>query len=375
MTQPPDPPSSGHLAKLSRPGQWGVLIAGSIPLAVLLELTGLPAALLLGPMLAGIVVAIAGGTIRLSRLPVYAAQAVIGCLVARSVTGDIVQRFLHDWPLFVGTMTAIIAASSWFGWLLARWKVLPGTTAVWGTAPGGASVMMVMSASFGADPRLVAFMQYLRVVLVAAVASVVARLWVGASAATAPHIEWLPSISWLDFLATLAIALVGGGIGIGLGIPAGGLLLPMSIGAVAEGMGAVAITLPPWLLAICYAMLGWSIGLGFTRAILLHAARALPQVLLAVFYMMGVCGVLAAVLVYAAGIDPITAYLATCPGGVDSIAIIGAASNADLSFVMALQTVRLLMVLIAGPPLARLIAQRVASSSARRAGADERGRP
>jgi uncharacterized membrane protein AbrB (regulator of aidB expression) len=55
-----------------------------------------------------------------------------------------------------------------------------------------------------------------------------------------------------------------------------------------------------------------------------------------------------------AGIDPLTAYLATSPGGMDSVAIIGAASNVDLSFVMALQTLRLVIVLIVGPPLARI---------------------
>jgi uncharacterized membrane protein AbrB (regulator of aidB expression) len=42
--------------------------------------------------------------------------------------------------------------------------------------PGAATVMMVMVEAYGADFRLVAFMQYLRVVLVAAVASVVALL-------------------------------------------------------------------------------------------------------------------------------------------------------------------------------------------------------
>ena len=49
--------------------------------------------------------------------------------------------------------------------------------------------------------------------------------------------------------------------------------------AVAEAMGLVTITLPPWLLAMSYAFLGWSVGLGFTREILIHASRALPQIL------------------------------------------------------------------------------------------------
>ena len=75
--------------------------------------------------------------------------------------------------------------------------------------------------------------------------------------------------------------------------------------------------------------------------------------------MIGVCGLLAAMLVKWAGIDPLTAYLATSPGGMDSVAIIGAASKADLSFVMALQVARLLIVLLLGPPLARFIAQRL----------------
>jgi len=117
--------------------------------------------------------------------------------------------------------------------------------------------------------------------------------------------------------------------------------------------------LPQWLLAITYAVLGWSIGLSFNREILRHAARALLPITLAIGIMIAVCAVLAAVLVRAVGIDPLTAYLATSPGGMDSVAIIGAASKVDLSFVMALQVVRLVIVLMAGPPLARFLAQRL----------------
>jgi membrane AbrB-like protein len=155
------------------------------------------------------------------------------------------------------------------------------------------------------------------------------------------------------------IAGLGGALGVALRIPAGALLLPMVVGAVLEGTGLVTISLPPWLLALSYAFLGWSVGLGFTREILIHASRALPQVLLAILAMIGVCGALAFILVHASGIDPLTAYLATSPGGMDSVAIIGASSKVDLSFVMAMQAVRFLIVLIVGPPMARFIAQRM----------------
>lgn len=359
MTPPPDPPSPGFFAAFSTRAQWGVLLACSALLAAVLEIAGLPAALLLGPMIAGILVGSNGGRIRAPRLPVLAAQTIVGCLVARAITGDIVHAFLKDWPLLLGVVLVIIATSCVLGWTMARFKVLPGTTAVWGTAPGAASAMMVLAGAFGADARLVAFMQYLRVVIVAALASGVARLWVGTSSAAVPHIVWFPAMPWQDFMATVALAGVSGAIGVGLRIPAGALLLPMIAGAVLETMGLVTIVLPPWLLALSYAFLGWSIGLGFTREILGHASRALPQVLLAIFAMIGVCGVLAVLLVYAAGIDPLTAYLATSPGGMDAVAIIAASSNVDIAFVMAMQSLRFLIVLVTGPPLARFIAKRI----------------
>ncbi len=184
------------------------------------------------------------------------------------------------------------------------------------------------------------------------------RLWVGASVVV-PEIIWFPPIDWVSFAATLAVAGASGLIGVALRIPGGTLLMPMIVGAVLEGMGLLTIVLPPWLLAVGYTLLGWSVGLGFTRDILGHAYRALPQVALSIVILMGACAVFAFVLVRAAGIDPLTAFLATSPGGMDTVAIIAASSNVDVSFVMALQAVRLVIVLIAGPPLARFVAQRM----------------
>ncbi len=361
MTEPTAPQTSGLLDGLRPVQQWGLLIAGSALLAGLLEVVGLPAALLLGPMIAGIVLATNGGSVRAPRLPVQAAQAIVGCLVARAITADIVLAFLKDWPLFLGVVLAIVATSSLLGWTIGRLEVLPGTTAVWGTAPGAASAMMVLAGAFGADARLVAFMQYVRVVCVAGLASLVARLWVGPAAAAAPHVVWFPAVPWWDFGMTLAVAGAGLAAAVWLRMPAGALLIPMVAGALVEGSGLAHLALPPWLLALAYAFLGWHVGLGFTRAILAHARRALPQVLLATFAIIAVSGGLALVLVRAAGIDPLTAYLATSPGGMDTVAIIAASSAVDMSFVMALQTVRFVIVLFAGPPLARFIAERIAN--------------
>ncbi|WP_353682759.1 AbrB family transcriptional regulator [Mesorhizobium sp.] len=57
------------------------------------------------------------------------------------------------------------------------------------------------------------------------------------------------------------------------------------------------------------------------------------------------------------GIDPLTAYLATSPGGMHSVAIIAAAAqHADISFVMALQ--RIMAGIVAGMTICAILSWR-----------------
>jgi len=197
----------------------------------------------------------------------------------------------------------------------------------------------------------------LRVVLVAAVASVVARFVMAGSAAHVPPTVFFPPVHVPALGATLLLAAGGSVAGRWLAIPAGALLLPMGLGLALKGVGLITIDLPLWLLALAYALLGWSIGLRFSREILLHALRALPAVAGAIVALMGACGLMGLILVKLAGVDPLTAYLATSPGGADSVAIIAAATPVDVPFVMTMQTMRFLVVLLVGPALARRLAR------------------
>ena len=341
-----------HISKVPRPAQWLILSFLSVVVMVLLEWLRLPAALLLGAMFAGILIETGGGKIRVPALPFQFSQAVIGCLVASRITPQILNTFAGHWPLFLGVMLSVIAASCGLGWLLHKFRIFPDTTPIWGLLPGAASTMMIMADSFGADGRLVAFMQYLRVVFVAIAGSVIARFWCHASAISATVI-WFPEIHWPALAETLLFICLCIFLGKKSGIPAGGILVPLVLGAILKDTGVLHLELPPWLLAMGYALLGWNIGLRFTRKLLVYAMGVLPQITLSVLLLMAFCGGMAVVLVKFAGIDPLTAYLATSPGGVDSAAIIAASSKVDLPFVMSMQTARLLIVLMIGPALSR----------------------
>lgn len=337
---------------------WPALLALSAVASALLLWLHAPAPLLLGPLLAAVVVAASDGKVRLPLGPFVVAQGLVGCMIARSVPLSIVSDIVGHWLLFSVGVLLVVLVSLLIGWVMTRLEVLPGTTALWGTSPGAASVMTIMAEDYGADMRLVAFMQYLRVVMVAGVAALVARLF-GAPAHAPGTIVWFPPVEWLPLAGTLALAIVGPLVARRFRIPAGAFLVPLVAGVVLVHFGLMTIELPPWLLAVSYAIVGWNVGLRFTRPLLVHAARVLPAILAGIFAMIALCGAVAWLLVIVAGVDPLTAYLATSPGGADSVAIIAASTDVDMSFVMAMQTVRLIAVLFLAPALTKFIAGRI----------------
>jgi membrane AbrB-like protein len=345
-------------------GLWSALVAVSALLAYGLHTAHFPAALLLGPMLAAIAFGVTGARLALPRAGFQAAQAMIGCLVAHAVTGSIANTLADDGFVIVAVVLVTVAAGGVVGWALTRLRVLPGTTAAWGSSPGGASAMVAMSEEFGADPRLVAFMQYVRVVAVVLSASLVTRILLQGSPLPAGPDQAAEAASAASVFTTLVVASVGAAVAMALRVPAGALVGPMILGAGLHAAGLVRMDLPPPVLDLAYAAIGWYVGLRFTRETLRLTIRALPGILVATFAVILLCGGWAYALTHLLAIDFLTAFLATSPGGLDSVAIIAVGSNADVSFVLAVQTLRLFVVLVTGPLLAKWIARAVPEGAA-----------
>lgn len=342
-----------HPATLLR---WAALVAASAVLAYGLTLAHFPAALLLGPMLAAIVFGVRGAGLALPRPAFLAAQAVVGCLVARAATAEIAATLREDGVLILAVVGVTVAAGALTGLALTRLRILPGTTAAWGSSPGGAAAMVAIAEDYGADPRLVAFMQYVRVAAVVLSASLAARLLtdVGGPAGTGTtEASW----SWPGLLATAAMAAAGFALAALVRLPSAPLIGPMLLGAVLHASGLLDIVLPAPVLDAAYALIGWYVGLRFTRRTLAETVHALPGVLVATAAIIVLCAAWAWGLTGLLPINYLTAFLATSPGGLDSVAIIAIGSKADVSFVLAVQTLRLFVVLVTGPTLAKWIAR------------------
>jgi uncharacterized protein len=328
-------------------------------LSLLISLTWsaahLPAALLLGPMIGGVFFGVSGLQLSVPRWPYLGAQAVIGALVARGITPAIVATLGHDSLLFGLVISATLLGAAALGWLISRSGLIPGATAVYGTSPGAATAMVVLSEAQGADPRLVALMQYVRVLLVVLAAVLVARFWAGTGART-PGVAWSAPVHWASLLEMIVLAILGQQAARLLRVQAWALLGPMLLLSALHAAGWLSIELPQWLLACAYALIGWNIGLGFRREDLRHGGQALPIVAAAALGLIGFCSLLAWCLTWLAHVDALTAYLATSPGGLDSVAVIAASTpRVDVPFVLALQSVRLLFVIALSPVLTKLV--------------------
>lgn len=336
-----------------------LLLGLSALFVVGLEAIHMPAALLLGPVVAAILPASRGRAVSIPGPVFLAAQALVGCMIATKLPLSLFGEVTAHWPMFLAGIGSTLIASLALGAVLARFGVLPGTTAIWGVMPGAATVMTLMSASYGADMQLVAFSQYFPVACVATVSSAVSRLWAAGAGSAVATPAWFAPLPLLPIAETLLLSGLGVLAGIRLRIPGGPLLVPMFIGMVLGDSGVMTIVIPPWLLAIAYAVLCWGIGMRFTPLVLRNAAHAFPGILASIVSLIALGGLFAYGLQRFDGIAPLTAYLATSPGGADTVAIIAASSPVDVPFVMTMQMGRFLLVLLAGPALARLVAKAV----------------
>ncbi|MEI9916286.1 MAG: AbrB family transcriptional regulator [Methylovirgula sp.] len=125
-----------NLAGKPRVLQWIALIVVTLFFVAILEQVHLPAALLLGPMVAAIFAAAQAAEIKVPGVAFILAQGTVGAMVARVLKPSILTEIRADWLLFLVAVFAVIAASAALGWLLAWRRVLPGLDRLVGLVPG-----------------------------------------------------------------------------------------------------------------------------------------------------------------------------------------------------------------------------------------------
>lgn len=346
-----------------RPGTWRswlVLAGATVAATLALTTVGAPTAALFASLLVGIAYALIARS-RPLRVPdggIALGQALIGVALGAELQPTTLRAVAADW-LGVAVVTfGTLAASLAVGLLVARIGGVARATGTLGLVAGGASGIVAMADELGADARLVAFMQYLRVLVVVLVAPLLAfALLEGGGESQAAVGMGQPGLLG-DLVFTALCGVAGVLVARRFQVTAGTLLCPLVIAAAIAASGVVGTPVVPSLLqSLAFLLIGWQVGLRFTAATIREAQRLVPTVLGAIAALIVACAGLALLLVPLADVTFADAYLATSPGGLYAVLAASVAIDANTTFVVSVQVLRIFVMILLAPPLVRIVSR------------------
>ncbi|MBX7433015.1 AbrB family transcriptional regulator [Mycobacterium sp. Y57] len=356
------------MRQLSR---WAVLLVVTVAVTAPLTMLGVPSAALFAALVVGIVLALMSlGPARVPRPLGLAAQGVLGVYIGTMVQDDALGALGDDWALVLGVALSTLVLSVAAGALLGLRRDVTPLTGSLSLVAGGASGLVAIARELGGDVRVVAVLQYLRVALITASMPVVVTLVYHADKTrSAETLKQESGAPWYLSLGMLVVlVLVGGTVGRWIRLPGAGLLGPLALTVALElGGFSFGLSVPVLLVQAGYLLIGWQAGLAFTRDSLRAVGRVLPAAIALIVVLGLVTAGLGVLLARAAGLTPLEGYLATSPGGVYAVLATAVETGSNVTFIIAAQVVRILMMLFAAPLLARAVVR-----ATRRFGAQSR---
>lgn len=344
---------------------WVVIGLLSVFGGTFVEEIGMPAPHLLTGLVAGLVVALTGLARRthlvLPRVVYLAAQAIAGVLLGTYFSlpalGSVGWALV---PLVAVTLFTLVLSVG-AGLLVARHTSLDEPTAALEMIAGGSSGIVAAADDLHADARIVAVLQYVRLILVVLSAPLLVRFVLAPhgtyAAVGAKEIEAISSLH--GYVLTIGLAALGAVAGTKLKIPAGALIVPLVLTALGGGLGLWNDLQPPEVVREpAFVVIGLAVGLGFDVAVLRRAVRAAPIALAAIVGIVVACGALAGLVAATTHVSLLDAYLATTPGGINAVLVTAFAAGANTSLVFGLQGLRLFVMVLAAPALVRYLLNR-----------------
>jgi hypothetical protein len=323
--------------------------------AVLLRAAGALSATILAALGVGIAIALARpGRIWVGARPASAAQAVVGVVLGANLTPDAISVLAEQWMPFLASTLAMLVLSIALGVAVNRLSGLDPPTATLAVVPGGALGIVAMAKDLGGDVRLVAFSQYLRVLVILTGTPVLAASVLTHPAGPAQAAQHATTPGLAGMATGLAIAGVGWYAARRAGVAAGSLLGPLALAAVWAIFVGAHIGVPAAVRDAAFALIGLDVGLRFTRDALREARRLAPVIAAALAALLIGCFGLACFVTATTTMPLRDAYLATTPGGLTVVAATAFGIGADTGLVVASQSVRLVVMLLCAPTAVRL---------------------
>ena len=316
----------------------------------------LPTPLLFGGLVGALLFALTSrARLALPRWVFLAAQGVVGATVGAAVDWETLGSLGSAWiaVVVVSALTLVISVGA--GQLL-RLHHVSAVTASFASIAGGASGMTALAHDLGADDRVVTVIQYLRVLVVLfSMPAVVALVFhAHESSRSGPG-----GGGTADVLFTVLVVALGVTLGRLARLPSPAILGALVAAVLLRLLPAFdGAFVPSWLQAVGFLGIGVQVGLRFTLDSLKAIGRMLPTAMVSIALTVVGCAALGWALTELTAVSSLDAYLATTPGGLYAVLATASSTGGDVTFVTGVQMLRLLLVLLLAPALARLLRPR-----------------
>ena len=327
---------------------------GGIPLG----LTGFPAGYLSGSILTVSAAAIAGR-------PLLMPQPLTRCifvLVGISLGAVVTPATLHGmaaYPLsiavLVAAMVVISVVCTAYLMLVHRWDLVSAYLA---SSPGGLSQVLVVAAELGAEMRSIAIVQSLRVVIIAVGLPMgLSLLGLAGTAFRRGNGPWSLALA-TELTVLVAASALGALLAFRVRFPGGLLFGAMFTSAALHGSGLVQAVVPPWVANTAMVALGAVVGARFTNTPLRLLADFLGAGLGSFAVSVAIAAAFAVGLVHYFPLPTPEVIIAFAPGSVDAMMLLALALHLDPVYVGAHHVVRIVMVSLTMPMIARKVAHK-----------------
>ncbi|WP_067572198.1 AbrB family transcriptional regulator [Nocardia acidivorans] len=347
---------------------WVALAGAVLGGAAVLDRAGFPAPQMM------LAIVVGAGLALIGRLPKslppqvnLAVQGMLGVVMGSYLQVSLLTSIGWDLLPVAAVTVATLVLSIVVALVFSRVTKVDIPTSALGMLAGGSAAVVAAADELDADPRRVAFMQYLRVALVALSAPAIAAILddeegiaystaaLGGSV-TDPDLPYWMIVGRGDQVAGISTAIMLCVMGIWggrrIGLPNAALLGPMLLTALLTAAGVSHGYAPTHVFKdLLFVLIGFDVGGRFTRRVVREMIRMIPAMSVAVVALSGLVAALALGLGYFVDLKRSDLYLATTPGGINAVLATADKMNANLPLITGVQTIRLLLMMLMLPML------------------------
>jgi uncharacterized protein len=320
--------------------------------ALAFSVLGLSLPLLLGPMFACLAAALLKAPLKGVPVVSDAMRTVLGVAVGTSITPDLVDR-IGSMALSVAFVPPFVIIIGLIGYPYFR-KVcgFDRPTAYYCAMPGGLQDMLVFGLEAGGNPRILSLVHATRVVAIVSIMPMLLTLVWDLRLNDAPG-EPAGNIPLRDLTLMALCAVAGWQGGKRIGLFGASIIGPLILSGAASLAGLIEHRPPAEAILAAQFFIGLGVGVKYV-GVTTEELRKIIGAALGYCVLLALLSVAFAETVHLIGAAPqIEALLAFAPGGQGEMVVLAIVAGADMAYVVTHHLVRLLVVILGAPLVAR----------------------